>query len=134
MPTGPTPSTRGVIICDFCVGYSNGTVDLYGVFNRITSPVFPIVRDRICVYAQLSDSEGDVPFYVNLRDAADDRLVFTSQPQVLHFEDRLSVTHMAYTIEDCRIPRAGVYLIELLCNNELVADTRVTMLRQDIGS
>jgi len=131
MPAHFIPSARAIFVCDFCVGYSNGTVDLYGVFNQITTQEYPHERARFCIYAQLSDSEGDVPFFVDVRYAADDSPVFTTRPQILRFHDRLTVAQLALNVENCRFPRPGVYSVELVCKNEVVAETRIFLFRPE---
>jgi hypothetical protein len=68
-----------------------------------------------------------MPFYVDVRFAGTDTLVWTTEVRELTFPDRTTVVRVAVTIEGCRFERPGLYLLELFCNNTWVCDTRVLL-------
>jgi len=41
------------------------------------------------------------------------------------FPDRDTVVEMALTLKGVRFPQPGIYLVELLCDGQWVADTRL---------
>ncbi len=119
------PAAKAMYLCDYHVGSSNGKVDLHGLFNAIRPKLgFPHTRTRFCVFAQLVNGLGDVPFFIDVR-RADDELVHTTATNILHFPDRTTVVQMALGMEGCCFERPGLYLIELLCNNQWVCDASV---------
>jgi hypothetical protein len=98
------PVAKAMYLCDYHVGYSDGKVDLYGLFNAIRPESgFPYTRSRFCVFAQLINGLGKVPFFVDVRSAAEDELVWTTETRQLTFPNRNTVVQVALTIEGCRI-------------------------------
>jgi hypothetical protein len=68
------PVSKALYLCDNYAGYSDGKVDLYGLFNAIRPLTgFPHRRSRFCVFAQLSNGLGGVPFFIDIRFAETDR-------------------------------------------------------------
>jgi hypothetical protein len=59
------PVARALYLCDYHIGFSDGKVDLYGLFNAIRpSHGYPYAQGRFCVFAQLVNGLGKVPFFV----------------------------------------------------------------------
>lgn len=105
-----------------------GRVDLFGVFNTTQATTgSPRTTAKICVIAQLVNGLGRVPFFIDVRRAEDDELIWTTNRRELLFPNRTVVVHMAVKIEGCRFERPGVYLLELYCDDTWVADTRLTV-------
>ena len=122
------PVAKALYLCDFHVGYDNGKVDLYGLFNAIRPPDgFPYEQSRFCVFAQLVNGLGEVQFFVDVRSAERDELVWTTKTRRLAFPDRTTTVQLALLIEGCRFDRPGVYLIELFCDNVWVCDTQLLL-------
>src|SRR5438132_1898070 len=104
------PVAKALYLCDFHVGYSDGKVDLYGLFNAIRPQNgYPYTRGRFCVFAQLINGLGNVPFFVDIRFAATDELVWTTETRELSFPNRNTVVQMALLMEGCRFDRSGLY-------------------------
>jgi hypothetical protein len=80
------------------------------------------------VFAQLSNGHGKIPFYIDIRMAMGNQLVYTSNVHQAQFPNRTITIQLAYTVAGCNFPQAGLYLVELYCNNQWVADTTL-MLR-----
>ena len=120
------PVAKAIYLCDYHVGYSNGKVDLYGLFNAIhPQNGFPFVHARFCVFSQLINGLGIVPFFVDIRLADNDELVWTTETRQLTFPDRKTVVQVALMIEGCRFERPGLYILELFCDNTWVCDTQL---------
>jgi hypothetical protein len=102
--------------------------DLVGLFSKIHPLHYPHVHAYFVVYAQLSAGLGQVPIYIDIRNASDGTLVRSTNVQMLHFLHRHAVVELAYTIRDCCFPQPGVYLVELFCNGQWVADTTLELL------
>ena len=122
------PAAKSMYLCDYHLGFSNGKVDLYGLFNAIRpSDGFPYTRGRFCLFAQLVNGHGQVPCFIDIRFAETDTLVYTTETRILSFPDRTSVVQLALMIEGCRFQTPGLYLLELFCNNTWVCDTQLLL-------
>ncbi|OWK38207.1 hypothetical protein FRUB_07327 [Fimbriiglobus ruber] len=119
---------KAISLCDHHVGYRDGKVDLYGLFNAIRPQSgYPYTRGRFCLFAQLINGLGPVPFFVDIRSAETDELVWTTEVRQLQFPDRTTVVQVALSIEGCRFDRPGLYVLELFCDNTWVCDTQVLL-------
>jgi len=115
------PVAKALYLCDYHIGYSDGKVDLYGLFNAIRP------QTGFCVFAQLINGLGKVPFFVDIRLAETDELVWTTAVKELAFPSRTTAVQLALTIEGCRFERPGMYLLELFCDNTWVCDTTLLL-------
>jgi hypothetical protein len=123
------PVAKGLYLCDYHIGYSNGKVDLYGIFNAIRPPNgYPYTRGRFCVFAQMVNGLGKVPVHVDFRFPATDELLWVTQTRELTFPDRTTVVQMAFTLEGWRVNGPGLYLLELFCDNTWVCDAPLHLL------
>jgi hypothetical protein len=128
MPAPILPIARGLYLCDYQVGYSNGKTDLYGLFNAIRPENgFPFEDGRFCVFAQLTNGLGRIPFFVDVRFAGSDQLVWTTEIRELDFPTRNTTVQLALLIEGCPFSRAGLYLVELFCDNTWICDTSLLL-------
>jgi hypothetical protein len=118
---------KSLYICDGAIGFANQKTDVMGLFNAIRPPQYPHVQKQFVVFAQLLGGLGQVPFYIDIRYAADLSLVHTTKAQLLYFPNRDILVQMAYTLHHCPFPHPGVYLVELLCNGQWVADTTLRL-------
>lgn len=105
------PAAKALYLCDFHVGYESAKADLYGLFNAIRSPSgYPYTHDSFCVFAQLANGLGDVPFFIDIRFGETDELIRTTAARTLAFPYRTTTVQLAMTIEGCRFERPGIYL------------------------
>lgn len=75
----------------------------------------------------LNNGLGAVPFSVDIRDAITDEPVYTTEVNQLIFPNRTMIVQMALTIEAIEFPRPGLYTVELVCNNQWLADTTLLL-------
>jgi hypothetical protein len=121
------PVSRSLYLCDFHVGYQNGKVDLYGIFNAARPAAYPFVKQRFVVFAQLTGGLGDVPFFVDIRREGEIDALHTTVVSTLRFPSRTTLMQLALTVEGVHFPEPGVYLVELFCHNMWVCDTPLTL-------
>lgn len=125
MAISVVPVARALYLCDYHIGSSNGKVDLYGLFNAIRPKNgFPHTIEQFCVFAQLTNGLGRIPFFVDVRFAEMDKVVRTTNTRELIFPSRNAVVHLALAVEKCTFERPGLYLVELFCDNTWVCDTQ----------
>jgi hypothetical protein len=63
----------------------------------------------------------------DIRFAPTQQLIHVSTTQTLIFPDRDTLVEMALTMKHVRFPQPGIYLIELYCNAQWVADTTLLL-------
>ncbi|MFO0969240.1 MAG: hypothetical protein U0793_27100 [Gemmataceae bacterium] len=116
---------QALYLCDGHIGVPNGKTDLVGLFNSIRTVSYPHVQKQIVVFARLLQGLGQIPFYVDIRFAPTQQLVHVSSAHTLVFPDRDTVVEMALTLKGVRFPESGIYLVELFCDAQWVADARI---------
>ena len=121
------PVPRSLFLCDFHVGYPDGRVDLSGVFNAIRPAVYPHVRPRLVLFAQLSGGLGDVPFFFDIRREGADEGIWTTEVRTVRFPDRTAIRQLVMTITGIRFPGPGVNVVDLFCHNTWVCDATVSL-------
>ncbi len=122
------PAAKALYLCEYHIGYGNGKVDLYGIFNAIRPEQgYPYTRARFCIFVQLINGYGQVPFYIDIRFAETDELVHTTETRILAFPNRNTVVQVAMAIEGCRFASPGLYLLEFFCDNTWVCDTELLL-------
>ena len=122
------PTGKALYLCDGCMGFPNQKTDLVGLFNSIRPQHYPHTQQQFVIFAQLIAGLGQVPFYLDIRFAATDQLVHTTNTQMLHFPHRQKVVQLAYTMQTCPFAQSGIYLVELFCDGQWVADTTLELL------
>ena len=86
------------------------------------------MQKHFVIFAQLTGGLGQVPFYLDVSFPQTGQLIHTTNAHLLHFPRRDKLVQLAYTMQGCLFPMPGVYLIELFCNGQWVADTPLDLL------
>jgi hypothetical protein len=68
-----------------------------------------------------------VPFFVDIRLAQTDQLIYTTEIRHLNFPDRTRVVQLALAIQGCQFDGPGNYLLELYCDNTWICDTTLRL-------
>jgi len=119
------PVAQALYLCDGHLGFPGGKTDLMGLFNSIRATAYPHLQRQFVVFARLVQGLGQVSFYVDIRFAPTQQLTYMSSTHALVFPDRDTVVEMALTLRGVPFPRPGIYLVELFCDGQWVADTRL---------
>jgi hypothetical protein len=80
------------------------------------------------IFAQLIGGLGPIPFYFDVSFPQTGQRVHTTNTHIVKFPRRDKLIQLAYTMQGCRFPTAGVYLVELFCDGQWVADTTLDLL------
>jgi hypothetical protein len=131
MPNMIRPFARPLLLCDSVFGYDYGKTELYGLFNAIRPATYPHVQSRFCLFAQLTDGLGEVPFYADVIFRPRDELIWTTNVHKMHFLQRELVVQLVLNVEGCPFPEPGAYLLELYCAQQCVADVPLQLLQGD---
>jgi hypothetical protein len=121
------PVAQALYLCDGHLGFPGGKTDLMGLFNGIQATGFPHVQKQFVVFARLHQGQGQVSFYVDIRLASTQQLIHVSSTHTLVFPNRDTVVEMALTLKGVRFPLPGIYLVELYCDAQWVADTTILL-------
>jgi hypothetical protein len=122
------PVAKNLYLCDGHIAFPNRKTDLMGVFTAILPLRYPHIPKYFVIYAQLISGLGLVPFYFDVRFANTGKLIRTTNTHTLNFPHRNKVVELALTMQGCPFPQPGIYLIELYCNDQWVADTSLELL------
>lgn len=129
-----TPIARALFLCDVVIGYDHPKTDLYGLFRDIRPAAgYPIVYDEFCVFAELANGLGRVACHVDIVFAADRAVVHTTNVYPVRFPNRGHTHQLIVRVRGCPFPKPGLYVVELYCNNNWVADTTVFLHDFDGG-
>lgn len=121
------PVAKTIYTCDGTIGFPNQKTDVMGLFNSITAPHYPYLLPQFVAFAQLSGGLGQVSFYFDVRHAATGKVIHTTTAGQLNFVTRDRLIQLAQTIPGCPFAQPGVYLVELFCNAQWVADTKLEL-------
>lgn len=122
------PCAKALYLCDGHLGFANQKTDLVGIFNAIRAPAYPHRQTHFVIFAQLIGGLGRVPFYFDVKFPQRNRLVHTTQVNLIDFPHREKLIQVAFTIQGCKFPWAGRYLVELFCDGQWIADTSLELL------
>jgi len=122
------PFVKALYLCDGHLGFANQKTDLMGLFNSIRAPRYPHVQKHFVIFAQLTGGLGQVPFYIDVSLPQTGQFLHTTNTHILQFPRRDNLVQLAYTMQGCSFPVPGVYLIELFCDGQWVADTTLDLL------
>lgn len=124
------PSAKAIYLCEE-VDVEGGMTNLYALFNAIRPKHYPHTQGSFVCFAQLIGGLGNVPFYIDIRRADDERLIRNTDVRLLHFPDRTFQRQIVVNVEGCMFEEPGVYLVELYCDNTWVADTTIRLEEPD---
>jgi hypothetical protein len=122
------PVAKSLYLCDGHLGFNSGKTDLMGIFDSIhPQRGYPHVHASFTVFARLAQGLGTIPFRVDIRFAASGKFVAGTRVQQLIFPDRDTILNMVVTMKGISFPQPGIFLVELLLDNQWVADTTVEL-------
>jgi hypothetical protein len=116
------PFVRSIYLCERYVPQPASRVTLEGVFVSIRSPSIPFVLPEFAAFVQLAAGLGQLSFHFDIVYAEHARRIFTTMARTIPFPSRLITVQLAQTFQGCRFDHAGLYLVELFCNNQFIAD------------
>lgn len=111
-----------------CIAFPNQKTDLMAIFDGLRPANYPHTHPQFVVYARPSQGLGDVPFFIEVRYAATQQLVHVTNTNQLHFPHRDKLVEMVMTMKGIPFPKPGLYLVELHCDAQWVADTTLELL------
>jgi hypothetical protein len=102
--------------------------DLSHVRTGIRAPSFPYVHPQFCVYLQLSGHEGTATGRIAVVNEATDEEVAFAPIDEIQLWGPLAIVQLWLRIQHCEFPGPGLYWIQVLLNQKLVAERRFPIL------
>lgn len=122
------PVAKSLFLCDGHLGFPSGKTDLMGIFDSIRPQSgYPHIHPSMVVFARLAQGLGTIPFRVDVRLAASGQFVAGTLAHHLTFPDRDTIINVVVTMKGVSFPQPGIYLVELLLDNQWAADTTVEL-------
>ena len=122
------PVAKSLYLCDGHVGFTSRKTDLMGIFDSIRPHGgYPHIQPSFVVFARLAQGLGTIRFRVDIRLAATGQFVAGTLGQQFVFPDRDTIVNMVVTVKGVSFPQPGIFLVELLLDNQWVADTTVEL-------
>lgn len=123
------PVPKALYLCEGYISYPAARLtDLMNIFNFLQPPNYPYFHQDFVVYARLSGGLGQIPFFIEIHDAATQQLVHVSSTFTLSFPDRDRTVELAVTMPRIPFPQPGVYTVELWLNNQWLCDCTLELL------
>ena len=122
------PVAKSLYLCDGHLGFTSRKTDLMGIFDSIhPQGGYPHTHPSFVVFARLAQGLGTIPFRVDIRRAASGQFIAGTLAQHLTFPDRDTIVNMVVTMRGVTFPQPGIFLVELLFDDQWVADTTVEL-------
>lgn len=124
----PVPYVLAMVVCDaMWRDPATGKTYLLGLFNHIMGGPFPVARAQLAVYIAMTDAHGKMPLVLRLADADESRPPVFEAPLEVEFADPSAVTETYCQIPDVRFSEPGEYILQLLANEELIIERRISV-------
>ena len=118
---GPShPALNAMLICDNTIREEGtGKVSLIGIFEAIFAAQFPVRHGLLCVYAKVTDAEGDYEIKLELV-RLDDELTMGGGQARVTLADRMAPAEFVFQLPNLGFERPGRYEFRLFANGRWV--------------
>lgn len=125
----PHPALNAMLICDQAlVEEATAKSTLIGVFETVSAFQFPARHGPLCVYAKLTDAEGDYRIRLELVRLEDlspiGRGRFTAT-----FHNRMHASELIFQLYGLAFPEPGRYEFRLFANDRWVGSKTLNVVR-----
>ena len=124
----PIPDVLALILCDQIItDRITGKQSLIGMFSTINSFQFPVVQPQLSVYVALTDGRGKTPLTIRIVDSEDARPPLVQGTGIVEFRNPRAIANLALQFHGLRFPEPGEYRAQLLCEDTLLREARLTL-------
>jgi hypothetical protein len=102
--------------------------DLIGIRSELRAPVFPYLHPQMIVYLQVTGHQGRVLLQIRIEESATDNLVLATPLQECEFQDPLSFSQVAFSLDACVYPRPGLYYVQVYHEGKLIGERSFRLL------
>ena len=122
------PIAEALILCDEIITEAGtNKKSLIGTFNSIVSSNFPMQHAKICVYAAMTNGQGEMKGELRCVRVDDQQEIFKAAGNV-QFADPNQVVEMSFNFRNILFERPGLYTFELMAGEELLLEKRFHVL------
>ena len=122
------PIAEALILCDEIITEAGtNKKSLIGTFNSIVSANFPMQHAKICVYAAMTNGQGEMTGELRCVRVDDQQEIFKAAGNV-QFADPNQVVEMSFNFRNILFERPGLYTFELIAGEELLLEKRFHVL------
>src|SRR5947208_2649760 len=105
---------------------ATGKHTILGTFSYLHLADLPSSFPALAVYCVLSGGRGDIPFCLDLVEAADEgENALRSVAGIVTFKNPHDVAECLFEFQQLHFPRAGEYRLRLRCAGEVVMERRL---------
>lgn len=123
----PHPMLNAMLICDQTFqDEATGKVTLVGVFETVRAYHFPARHGRLCVYAKITDLQGEYRFRLELTQL-EELMVVGQGSFTATFGDRMAAAELSFQLLDVHFERPGRYEFRLYANDRWVGSKTVSV-------
>jgi hypothetical protein len=116
------PIARGLILCEqMIVDQNTRNVSLINCTSRWPVAHFPTRPQRFFVYSALTNGLGDYRTELRITNLADDAVIYRRRGKC-RFSHPLGVLRFSLHVKECIFSEEGRYSVQILANDELIAD------------
>ena len=133
---GIPPRVESVLICEW-VHYpmTGNRPTLFGLFNALRFPEFPVTLPGCWVFMTLTDLRGPTPIHAQIVRVVDDltgetAVIVRGEPHVIVAPDPLYVAEGAVQFDDLQFPVSGEYRAEIVWNGKQVIASKRLRVRE----
>jgi hypothetical protein len=113
------------MLCDqVIVDRESSKPSLIGLFTGMVCSQFPSVPRPLDVFAALTDGQGHIALDLVVSRLADDQQIMV-QSLEQDFRNPLEVVYVRFRLRGLSFPASGIYLFELLAEQEAICHCRI---------
>jgi hypothetical protein len=129
VPTPSHPALNAMLICDVAFqDEASGKTSLIGVFETVTAFQFPARHGRLCVYAKLTDAQGEYRLRLELVRLEELKVVGRGQLGAT-FADRMTAIELSFQLWDTFFEAPGRYEFRLYANDRWVGSKSLNVIQ-----
>jgi hypothetical protein len=124
------PLAIAMVICEKVIteeGTGNKTI--VSTFNTVTARRYPTLRQRMSVYAALTNASGAKKVELRLRATHNDEVVLKMGGSV-QFDNPNHVIELVFNLKNLPLPQPGMYAFELVADEEYVSEIRFNAIEE----
>jgi len=124
---------RHLLLCDEVRTDPNNyqRIDVLGLMTSIRStavPPLPVVRPVLCALVLLTGGPGSGTLLLRIVHEQTGRIIFRSLPRSVRFVgDAEAVRGAVFRVRDCSLPMAGLYWVEVIFADAIIARQKVRL-------
>ncbi len=122
------PTVVSFLICDQVIDDKlSNKKSAIGIFNTILVPKMPTSIHQMAILASVTEIAGRAELEIRLIRDTDNQVLFSGKGAV-EAPNPLAVVDLLFAMQGLRIPEAGQYAFELLCNSEILGRRRFQVI------